>query len=230
VSVTSSPQNILTASLANSSDAALSIAVTGTYLFIGTKNQPSFKEFFPVDITNMVAPVQQSGVEIGGDINRIVLFGNRAFLATTSSTNELMILNISNPTNVTMTASINLPGTNAATGLFINPQNNRLYITRNTASGVSPEILVYSITNPDAPILINSLEFANNIPAVIAADSLLFLGTTASNLEFQTYTESTLTYSSGLNFPQEIRDMALENNVIYAAIRANDSLRIITSQ
>ena len=77
------------------------------------------------------------------------------------------------------------------------------------------------------------MEYGNDVDAALAADSILFLGTANSNLEFQTYINSdptNLVYYSGLNFPQVANDIVLENNIIYVAVRSNDALRIITSQ
>ncbi len=69
--------------------------------------------------------------------------------------------------------------------------------------------------------------------AVFAADTLAFFATSASNEEFKIVEASdpaALTPYGGLNFPQVAADLKFENNIIYAAVRSNDALRIITAQ
>lgn len=232
ISATTTPIVIDNMHLAGNNEDGLSIAATGTLALVGTE-QDSGPEFYLVDVVDPAVPVIKSSLEIGANVNRIVVYGNHAFIGTTSSTNEFMIVDISNPNVPIFTNKINLTGTNAITGLYINPQDDRAYITRNQAAGTSPEILVYDVSNPASPSLLGSTEFGYNIPAVFAADSLVFLGANQSNLEFQIFDSTdptTLTYYGGVNFPQYVNDMAFENNILYVALRSNDALRIITSQ
>lgn len=232
ISATSSPTNIKNFTLSGNNEEAQSIAATGTIVLIGTENDPS-TELYLVDVSSPSSPLIKSSLEIGGSVNRIVILGNRAFLATSSSTKEFMVVDISNPNAPVITATVNLPGSNAAIGLYVNSQDDRTYITRESAAGTSPEINVYDVTAPDAPILLGSKEFSNDIPAVFAADTLMFLGTAVSNLEFQIFTATdpmALAYYAGLNFPQVANDIAFESNILYIAVRSNDALRIVTSQ
>ncbi len=232
ISATSSPSNIRNFSLSGNNDAALSVAVTGTLVLVGTASD-SGNELYLVDASSPSSPVIKSKIEIGADVNRVFILGNRAYLATASTTAEFITVDISNPSVPVIKAKVGLPGSGAATGLYVNYQDHHAYITRHQASGVSPEINIYDVTNPDAPVLLGSQEFNGNLPAVFAADNLVFLGTEVSNLEFQIFDATNiqnLVYYSGLNFPEDATDIAFENNIIYAAVRSNDALRIITSQ
>lgn len=233
VSATSSPTNVKNFTLTSNNSEALSVAATGTLLLMGTKNDAG-AELYVVDASNAAAPLIKNTLEISADVNRISIVGNRAYLATASTTAEFMVIDISNPNIPVVKATVNLTGSaSAATGLFINTQDNRAYITRQQAAGTSPEVAIYNVANPDAPTLLGSMEFGGDIPAVFAADYLMFLGTAVSNLEFQIFdvtNPAVPSYYSGLNFPQVAADIAFENNVMYVAVRSNDALRIITSQ
>lgn len=232
ISATSSPYAIKNFNLTGNGQEALSVAATGTLVLVGTE-EDSNAELYLVDVSHPSTPEIKSTIEIGADVNRISILGNRAFLATSSSTKEFIVVNISNPSVPVISASINLPGSNHATGLYVNSQDQRAYITRDQASGVSPEINAYDVTNPDAPVLLGSTEFAYGIPAVFAADALLFLSTAQSNMEFQLFNATNtqqITFVTGFNFPEVGRDIAFESNLIYIAVRSNDNLRILTSQ
>ncbi len=232
ISATSSPYAVANFTLTGNSEEALSVAATGTLVLVGTEGG-SGSELYLVDVSNPSSPVIKNTLEIGADINRISILGNRAILATSSSTKEFIVVNISNPSVPVISASANLPGTNAATGLYVNSQDQRAYITRDLASGVSPEINAYDVTNPDAPVFLGSTEFSYDIPSVFAADALLFLSTAQSNMEFQLFNATNtqqISFVTGFNFPQVGNDIAFESNFIYIAVRSNDALRILTSQ
>lgn len=233
ISTTSSPSLTKSFSLPGDTETpALSVAVSGTYLIMGAQINGG-PELYMIDVSNPAAPVVKSTLEISANVNRIVVSGNRAFLATSNSAKEFMVVDISNPLAMAVTAQVNLPGSNAAKGLYVNEQDHRAYIVRDQASGTSPEINIYDVTNPDAPTLLGSSEFSSGMTAVFAADTLMFLATSVSNLEFQIFTATdpqATVYLSGLNFPQVGNDIAFESNIIYIAVRSNDALRIVTSQ
>ncbi len=232
ISATGTPYAVSSFSLTGNSEEGTSIAATGTLVLIGTESS-SGPELYLVDVSNPSLPVIKSSLEITSDVNRIFISGDRAFLATASTTEEFIVVNIANPNVPVVTAGINLPGTNAATGLYYNFQDHRVYLTRDMGSGTSPEINAYDVTNPDAPTLLGTTEFGYDIPAVFAADNLLFLSTGQSNLEFQLFNATNtqqISYVNGFNFPQVGNDIAFESNTIYIAVRSNDALRILTSQ
>lgn len=233
ISQNNNPYLISSYRLAGNISPALSIAVTGTVAIVGTKNDAGPEIYF-VNVANPSTPLVLSTLEVGGDINRIHIKGARAYLATSHDDKEVLVVDISNPTNPSITATLNLPNTNDAMAIYLNHQDNRMYITRKANSAVnSPEINVYNIANPDFPTLLGSKEFANDINAVYAADHLMFIGSTYSSEEFQVFNvtnPANIEYWVGLNFPQMGMDMTFEDNIIYTAVRSNDGLRIITSQ
>ena len=232
ISSSSSPYAIANFTLTGNTQVALSVAVTGTLVLVGTE-QDSGPELFLVSASNPSLPEIKSSIKISADVNRINIVGDYAYLATSNSSTEFIIVNISNPNAPVIVSSANLPGNNAATGLYVNTQDQRAYLTREEASGDSPEINAYDVSNPNAPAFLGSKEFSNDIPSVFAADNLLFLSTAENNLEFQLFNATNtqqMTYITGFNFPQVGNDIAFEDNMIYIAVRSNDALRILTSQ
>ncbi len=233
IATPSSPNIIRSFHLEGSAQRALSIALSGSLVMLGTQRDAG-PDLFLVDVSDPNSPRLLSSLEIGGDVNRISILGNRAYLATGNSAQEFIVVDIANPSVPAILAHVNLAGSeSAATGLYINSQDSRAYITRQQDEDTSPEVNIYSIASPAAPTLLGNMEFSEDIPAVLAADTLLFLGTTVSNLEFQIFdvtNPASPVFYAGLNFPQVASDIAFENNTMYVAVRSNDALRILTAQ
>ncbi len=230
---TSSPALINSFRFGSNGEEGTAVAVSSTTVYAATK-QGSGPEFFVVNVANPTSPTVLGTLKVGATVNHIHLFGTFAYLATASSTCTFFIVDVSNPVHPVGSACGNLPGTNEALGVYVNDQDNRAYVVRRQATGVNtPELTIFDVSNPRAPLLLGTLEFPADIRGIFAADGLAMLGTSLSNQEFQMYTVSnpaTPTWYSGLNFSQVVNDLAFENNIVYAAVRSNNALRIITSQ
>lgn len=233
VSNPNSPLLATSLNLGSSDSSARSIAIHGAYAYIGKENSSDGPEFFIVDITNPLQPVVRGSLEIGGDVRRIAVHNNRVILGTGKDDAELIIVNATSPSSPVQTTSYNPPGANDALGLYVNPQDNRAYLTRSGGSSSNPDIYLFDLTNPDTPILLGTDVLGSSVNAVFAADNLAFFGTSASSEEFKIFEASNpvlMTYYSGLNFPQVSIDLRFEDNIVYVAARSNDALRIVTSQ
>lgn len=233
IAATSSPALVTSFHLPNNSNYATAIAVSGTTVFIGTENS-SGPEFFCVDVTNPSSPTVLGTYEVGADVNDIKVSSGRVFIATSKDAQEFMVINAAAPASPTLMASYNATGTGDGVGVFINEQDQRAYLSRAvSAVGTDPELVVLNASNPDTPTYLAALDLGAQINGVFAADTLMFLATDNSNQELKIYDVSnfpTMSYYSGLNFPQVATDFGFYHNVVYVAVRSNDALRIITSQ
>lgn len=212
---------------------ALSVAATGTLVLVGTASN-SGPELYLVNVANLTAPMVMASFEVGASVNNIHIQDGMAYIATSHNSKEVIVLDISNPANPSIVANIDTPYSNDALGVFVNPQDDRMYVSRraSTASN-SPEVVLYDVQNPVSPRFLGSLEFSNDVYSSYGADDLMFLASAYSSQEFRIYNAinpAQLLYWTGLNFPQVAVDMVMENNFVYVAVRSNDALRIITSQ
>ncbi len=212
---------------------ALAVASTGTLVLVGTASN-SGHELYVVNVANITSPIVMADFEVGSSINNIYIKDDKAYISTSHNSKEVIVLDFSNPANPAIVANIDAPYSNDALGVYVNPQDSRLYVSRkvSTASN-SPEVLVYDVQNPASPVLVGSMEYGNDVYSAYGADDLMFMASAYSSQEFRIYNAVNplaLIYWTGLNFPQVAVDMVLENNVIYTAVRSNDALRIITSQ
>ncbi len=145
----------LHADLAHEETTLEDIEVVGNYAFAANSSGVG-NGLIIYDISNLTSPTFGPIVSVGAAANDIAVSGNYAYLATNDATNELKILDISNPLSVTCCiGQVDLSGNGFGRGLFIT--GSYLYVAREQSTG--PELYVYDIsTTPTAPILVAQIE------------------------------------------------------------------------
>lgn len=116
------------------------IAVSGTQAYLGSAVRAASQEFFVSNIAVPTSPSTLGSYEIGANVNRIRLHSQRdnfnsleanlVFVATASSTNQLIIFDVSNPVAPAVFGKIKLPGT--ATGLALS--TSTVYVTTDSVN------------------------------------------------------------------------------------------------
>lgn len=211
-------------------------------------------EFHIFDVSNPLAPVELGpGYEVGGSANTMEMAGpivnsiprRVAYLATDRSTQELMVLDVTDASNPTLLTSVNLIDCPAQPdALSLEVFSNRLFIGRQkTACG--PELYVYDIKY--------GLDGGGNLKVTLApvgtgaevnadvvnlrvAGRFAFLAVDDSTAEFQVWNVGnpaktiTRVETSPLNLPNKIvGGLDFENPYIYAGSQAVDPLQILYS-
>jgi len=209
------------------------IAISGSYAYVSVDAHAG-DEFYIIDISDPLNPTSVGSYDIGANVNGIDITDHYAYLATALNNAELVVLDVSSPSHPVLETTEDLSGSNDALDVYINPQDDRAYIGRAESKTFGEvELNILDVSDPTTPIERSEYDYGFGIQTLLAADELLFTATGKANLEFQIYNVSdalNVAYYSGLNFPQVITDFALEDNVVYSAVRSNDALRIITSQ
>lgn len=197
------------------------------YVYLGLTTTASGPEFNIIDVTNPASPVWKSGYLIGHDINSIYVRGIYAYIASPDNA-ELIILNISDPTNPTLVYKLDLSD-NSANGKSINIVGNNLYLGRTQGSSpATKEFQIINILNPSAPVLGNAIDVGTTVNAVAIRDNLAFMLTADTNLGFQIWNLNTLTMYGSKNVQQtSTGGMDCEGNYIYIAQKSNKALQII---
>ena len=131
------------------------IEVSGSYAFAANSSGGG-KGLIIYDVTSLTSPLFKSAVTVSPAYD-IAISGTHAFLATGDPSNELKILNISNPLSVSCSpcaAEVNLTGNDIVRGVSVS--GSYLYVAREQSN--QPELYVYDISNPIAPTLVSSTE------------------------------------------------------------------------
>lgn len=120
-------------------DELLSVAVSGTLAFAGAESADDFAEFYSFNIADPAAPSGLGSLRLRGDVRRLEVVRNLAFLATSSSTGQFMVLDVTSPAAPTLVGKALLAGT--ATDVAMSPSGNYAYVTTD-----SPDAGLYIIT------------------------------------------------------------------------------------
>lgn len=204
---------------------AKSVLKMGTTVYLGVQKTAVAKEFFAIDATNPLTLSQIDDFEINGDVNKISVKDNLAYLATSRDDRELFILNVTDPANISQAGYLDISGSADANSVFVQSAS-RVFL------GAGNVFYVLDATDPLNVSIIGSLDAGGTINDIYVAGNLAFLATSNSNKEFQVVSVSnpaSPTLYSYFNFPQVATGVDYKDNIIYVSVRSNDGLRIITS-
>lgn len=183
-----------TVNLSGNAD-GIEILQLGTKVFVARSG--STNNFWVIDITDLSNPLIQGSISIAGTISDLAAYGNYVYASSANNSNELYIINVSNPSSLSAT-SINLNGNANANGLFV--QNDRLYLTR--AASTEPELYVYDVSAPATPNLLGSAENASTTYKLFVEGDYAYIASSANNAELTIYNISNSAspvFASGLN-------------------------------
>jgi hypothetical protein len=126
---------------------SLSVAVDGTYAFIGTDVVNGRLNIF--DITNPRATRFLRAQDLGGGVNfqRLLIFGTDYLIGITPQGNDVWVIDRRNINSLSVVAQLQIPGFAASNARL---DGNLLYVTSRTSG---PSVAVVDLTNPAAPLL-----------------------------------------------------------------------------
>ena len=222
VSNSSAPIEIVSLNLSGNAD-ALTVFYWNGYAYIGREDGAP-QEFLIINVSNPLSPSVVSGLsEVGGEINDIYVFNNRAYLGTEDSGRGMIIVNVSNPASPSVMGSIDVG--DHAYGIYLNNENK-------TLTGEKTKFYIVNASSASNMTISGSASIGDKTRDIVSADSLAFLATENPNAEFQVYDISnpaSPSLWSSFNFPQMATGIDYEDNIVYVSVRSNDALRIITS-
>ncbi len=207
------------------------------YIYLGlmaTGISSNGPEFHIIDVRNPSAPIVvghwPSSGNLGNNINAIKVRGDYAYLATPNS-EELKIIDISDPTNPTLTSGFDAPDA-TGNGRSLDLVGNNLYLGR-TFTSSNQELYVVDISDqaniPTTPLGIQ--EISRSVNALLIRDYLIFLISSTSSQEgkleiWNSSDKSNLTpFTTSISLPNTsggisntfIPTMDCEGNYIYAS-------------
>ncbi len=208
-----------------------SIFYNSSKIYMGTKKATG-PEFHIIDVTDPLNPVESGSREIDENVNDIYVKEGTAYLAT-SDEEEVKVLNVENPSNITQIGGFDAPG-ESEDGKSLYLASPRLYLGRLVGGNHvnHHELHVLDISNPASVQNLGSKDLATGVNGIVTRDYLVFLATSDSNKEFQIWNASNpanITFWVSFNFPQVATGIDYEDNIVYVSVRSNDALRIITS-
>lgn len=138
----------------------LSVYVSGTVGYVTGDN----KIFYSFDLSSKSGSRATQGTyTLPANGNKVIINGSYAYIVTTATTNQLQIINVSDPNHLTLTKSFDLGNGLAGVTLAINGSAAKAYIVTKYAAGKS-NFFVVDISNPSAPVIKGSTNTNVMIP------------------------------------------------------------------
>jgi len=167
------------------------VVVSLPYAYVsGTASASAKPDIFVFDVSNPASPSLVASRDIGSrGINALSLKDNYLYAASSNDNKELIIFDISSPTNIAEVGSINLTG--SAGGLSVSAFSNVAAIGRRENEGT--ELYFIDVTNHALPVLITSFEVGEDVNDLNATETRLYVASEADSGELGIFNISTPT-------------------------------------
>jgi hypothetical protein len=155
ISNKSSPRRVDTYNASGSADGRV-LWVSGNRLYMTREydSNSSRYEFLVMNLSNPADPTLLGGLNLENACTDVVVVGNYAYVACSDSTREFQVIDVSNPSSMSLSRryALNLPDTDV--GWSISVSGNTAYVGKNGG-------MVYSIniSNPTTPSIISSYNY-----------------------------------------------------------------------
>lgn len=161
--------------------AARAVFVNGNYAYVvrASDTTTNANEFNVVNVTTPASASVVGGYNNNIQMNEVYATGNYAYVATSSTTAEMLVINATTPTAPTLGATYN-PSTSLA-ALSVTGSGNTVWL------GMSTTLDAINITTRTSPARLGTFTAAGTINdiAVDSAGQYAFLGTSSTTGEFQ---------------------------------------------
>jgi Tfp pilus assembly protein PilV len=221
---------------------AISIKYLNHRVYVGTA-ETATDEFHIFDVSNPAAPVELGSINLFHNVHDIEVFGSYAYLATSDNSGEIMVLDISDPTNLTHPdisgMKFNAPGNSDGTSIYM--LSGTIYLGRETA-GSDGEIYVVdaslvrdSSSTSDGALGFKDLDLNpnNEVSGIITKSNLMFLATTDQTKGFQVWDISDPANIQGpstcntYNYSEKASGIDFSGDFGFVVNESNDALRVI---
>lgn len=166
------PRVIATGASLGSSNYATDVAIKWPYAYVSSISSTSGRADITVfDVSTPSAPSIVETLDVGsGGINAIHIQGNYLYASSPNDSQELVIINITDPLSISKIGSYNLTGSTNAMGIIA--VGGMVAVGRLQAA--SYEITFLNITNPAAPALISQVATGGDVYDFAVSNSRLY--------------------------------------------------------
>lgn len=157
--------------------------IAGNFLYVaGYGTVSTANELVVVDVTNPLVPIFRGAINTGTGINKVAVDGTRklAFAANASKTNQLQVIDVSNPDSLKLKKQFGISG-NSNTGRSIDLIGNTVYL--GTEGPATAEFYVIDVTNSISPVVKGSVSVGNDVNDVEAYGNFAYVASDVDNRE-----------------------------------------------
>ena len=214
-----SPSLLFSVDIPGTADAQ-GVAVRGRTAYVTLQNNPLGAEFYVVGVDG-VTPSILGSYEIGNGAAGLALATSTAFLATSSDTQEILALDISNSAAPGLQGGLDVSGINNGVDIALDPGGQTAYLVRD--GGV--DFITANVANPASMSQLGGLSLAGTLLAVASTNgSTVFVGGTTGGREIQMINAANP--ASPVLFGQidadaDVPDLVFAETELYAATEHN---------
>lgn len=209
-----------------------SIALAGTTLYLGLTKSATGPEFNMFDVSSATQPVWRGGYTVGAGVSAIDVRGGYAYIATDSSSHELVILDVRDPADPVLIGSYNVTdGIGWGSGNSVYVMGTTTYLGLTYAAGM-PDLYVLSSLDRLTPFDLSTATASSTIAGIIARVGHVFvLNTTAQKLQLFDTTGALPVQQGSFTLAGQGKVLDCERNTLYIGSTASngtiDTLQII---
>lgn len=225
----SDPYNVTRVAYTNPSGSAdgLTVLAKEDLVALGRKSSSSSEIYF-YDVSDPTTPSLLTTHNVSGDVNDFAASEAHLYAVSSAVSEDLITFDVTtDPLHPTVVDTYDLrDGTQDISLAYQEP--GILF-----AGNVADQFIAIDVSDPLNPSPNDPVLTGGEVKDMVCTNNdLLFLGTDNSNKEFLILDISDLsgiTEYASLNFPQVLSGIDFAANMVFAAVRSNDALRIITS-
>ena len=199
-----------------------SIVLIGTTIYLGLTKTSTGPEFNVFDVSNPLLPVWLGGYRIGAGVSAIDVRNGYAYIATDSSQQELLILDVRDPRNPTLVGSYNVSDLIGwGNGNSVYTLGTTTYLGLTFAAG-APDVYVLSSLNRLVPFGLSTTTASSTVAGMVARVGKLFVLNTTAGL-VQLFDTSVITSPIRVvqyPIPGQGRVLDCERNTLYVGSTA----------
>lgn len=159
------------------------VFVANNKAYIVTDSQTG-ADFFIYDVTDPTNPSALGNYDLAANGYKVVVSGNYAYIASANNSQELTILNVSNPATPTLTGAFNAPSSADGRGVFV-VGTTAFLVTENNTTNPGYEFYAINISNPQLPIQRGGLNLGAAARDVQVVGNYSYVASTSNNQELQ---------------------------------------------
>jgi type II secretory pathway pseudopilin PulG len=152
--------------------------VTGTSVFVpgNTGYTTGGSTLYSFDVTSKIGSRPQLGsVGLNGSGNRVVVVGTNAYVATSDTTNQLQIINVSNPSSMSVTKNISVGNGLGAVDVYVNSSQTYAYLVTTYQAGKN-DFFIIDLTNTNNIWGYSTNGMSPNSLAVVSGNRAIVVG------------------------------------------------------
>lgn len=198
------------------------------YLVTENNTTSPGSEFYILDVADVYNPTLLGQYNVGSGVTSVVVQGNYAYISTRSDSSnsnngEFQILNISNPSSIVRSASINWSGTTDALDVVVN--ENQAYIARGST------VYAYNITNPSNPTQLDTISVGSTANELFVNENYLYVATNDSSKELQVIditNPANIFLAGQYDLPGSLQatDIKVRGDRVYISTRSNSGAEL----